>query len=114
VVKPLNEVSSDDIQVKNQESIEALQKLFEGRASAPSATVQSLLDEARGHRNQWLQTAISIHTILKTYPVFKIPKWVAMLILSSIKWYAAFLKVSRRVDILLISFYSGSTSSRKM
>ena len=101
VVKPSNdEVSSNDID--NQESIEALQKLFEGRASAPIATVQSLLDETRGHRNQWLQRAVSIHTILKTYPVFKLPKWVC-LILSSIKWYAAFLKVSRSVDIYCLS-----------
>ena len=32
-----------------------------------------------------------------------------MLILSSIKWYAAFLKVPERVDILLVSFYSRAT-----
>ena len=78
VVKPLhtNEVSSDEILVENQESIEALQKLFEGRSLAPSATLQSLLDETRGHQNQWLKTAVSIHTIVKMYPVFKTPKYI--------------------------------------
>ena len=61
-----------------KESVEALQKLFEGKAAAPPAqTVQSLLDATRPHRNKWLQTTISIKTILKTYPVLKIPRWVS-------------------------------------
>ena len=61
-----------------KESIKALQHLFNGRASVPSATVQTLLDETRSHRNMWLRGAVSIHTILKEYPPVHVPKWVRM------------------------------------
>ena len=46
-------------------SIEALQKLFNGWISVPSAKVQTLLDETRAHRNVWLREAVSIDTIIK-------------------------------------------------
>jgi len=59
-----------------QEAIQALQKLFEGNTVAPSATVQSLMDATRPHRNRLLSTSVSITEILKTYPPLKTPKWV--------------------------------------
>ena len=61
-----------------KESIKALQDLFNERASVPSATVQTLLDETRPHRNMWLRGAVSIHTILKEYLPLCVPKWVRM------------------------------------
>lgn len=61
-----------------KESVKALQDLFNGRVSVPSATVQTLLDKTRPLRNVWLQGAVSIHTILKEYPPPRVPKWVRM------------------------------------
>lgn len=37
-----------------QESIEALQKLFEGKAFVPNTVIQNLLDVTLPHRNKWL------------------------------------------------------------
>ena len=62
----------DLVREECEEGIEALQKLFDSRA------VESLLDQTRPHRASWLQTAVSIHTVLQTYPVLKHPKWVCL------------------------------------
>ena len=67
-----------EMEEAHQESIKALQKLFEGRASVPNQTVQSLLDSTRPHREQWLRTPVSIDSIIQKYPAFKLPKWVRM------------------------------------
>ena len=82
-VRPVPASSEDDFE-DYKESVEALQKLFEGKAAAPAQTVQSLLDATRPHRNKWLQTTISIKTILKTYPVLKIPRWGSNILYTSV------------------------------
>ena len=60
-----------------KEVVDALQKLFEGSAAPASTTVTRLLDDTRPHRNLWLRTAVSIETILQTYPVFEKSRWVS-------------------------------------
>ena len=60
------------------EGVAALQKLFDGKAVAPSPVVKKLLEETRPQRKSWLQSAISVHTVLKIYPVFKHQKWVCL------------------------------------
>ena len=51
---------------------------------------------------------MSIHTIVKTYPDFKTPKWVCIYLVV-LTGMLHLLKVSERVDILLVSFYSRAT-----
>lgn len=46
--------STKEIEAACQESIEALQKLFEGKAFVPHTVIQNLLDETLPHRNEWL------------------------------------------------------------
>ena len=72
---PQNE-NNQEMEEAHQESIEALQKLFEGRASVPHQTVQCILDSTRPHREQCLRTPVSIDNVIQKYPAFKLPKWV--------------------------------------
>jgi len=78
VTRPMPTRNEDHEREEYEESIEALKKLFEGRNTAPSGAVQTLLDKTRAHRKTWLQTAVSIHDIISTYLVLKTPKWVCL------------------------------------
>ena len=74
-------VSSDEILVNNQESIKALQELFEGRSLVPSATVQSLLDETRGQNPMAENSSVYAH-YCKDTPCLKTPKWICLYLVA--------------------------------
>ena len=72
---PTTTVAEEELE-DYQEDVEALRKLFEGKATVASSTAQSLLDATRPRRTVWFKTPLSIREILETYPVFTSPKWV--------------------------------------
>ena len=74
-------VSSDEILVDNQESIKALQDLFEEKSLAPSATVQSLLDETRGQKPMAENSSVYAH-YCKDIPCLQNTKWVCLYLVA--------------------------------